>query len=147
MHYFVDKDRFHQRAKYGTVPILYSRELEPERFQGQDFIPHEATPIYDCTILYAQTKLTVWMRTGCTHVQTIFGKINVIMTLTFLSFFLLTITPICCNYANIYSTDHFITELTLFPMLESAKDTSLHRPDDVAMSHNKQLIDTVRGRV
>ena len=37
--YFVDKDRFHQCAKYGTVPILHSRELEPERFQDQDFIP------------------------------------------------------------------------------------------------------------
>ena len=37
--YFVDKDRFYQCAKYGTVPILHSRELEPEIFQDQDFIP------------------------------------------------------------------------------------------------------------
>ena len=55
------------------------------------------------------------------------------MTLTFLfvyCFLLLTITPrFCCNYAN-FSTGHFIAESTLYQMLESGKDTSLHRPDD-----------------
>ena len=31
------RDRFHQCAKYGTIPILHSRELVPERYQDQDF--------------------------------------------------------------------------------------------------------------
>ena len=54
-----------------------------------------------------------------------------------IAFFLLTITPrFCCNY----NTGHFIAELTLYQMLESIKDTSLHRTDDRG---NKQLIDTV----
>ena len=40
------------------------------------------------------------------------------------------------NYSKIllqlcqYSTGHFIAELTLYQMLESGKDTLLHRPDD-----------------
>ena len=42
------------------------------------------------------------------HVQTIVGK---------------SVMPII-------STGHFIAELTLYQMLESGKDTSLHRPDD-----------------
>ena len=29
-----------------------------------------------------------------------------------------------------FSTGHFIAESTLYQMLESGKDTSLHRPDD-----------------
>ena len=73
------------------------------------------------------------------HVQTIFGKINVIMTLRggscdanffclCIAFFLLAITPrLCCNYANyIARTGHFIANLTLYQMLESAKNTSLN---------------------
>ena len=77
------------------------------------------------------------------HVQTIFGKINGGVACD-ANFFvcvllsLLTITPrFCC-------TGHFIAELTLYQMLESVKDTSL---TTVAMSHNKQLIDTVREGV
>ena len=66
------------------------------------------------------------------HVQTIFGKISVIMTFFCLciAFFLLTITPRFPAIMPIYSTGHFIAELTLYQMLESGKDTSLHRPDD-----------------
>ena len=41
---------------------------------------------------------------------------------------------------------HFIAELTLYQMLESGKDTSLHRTDD-RVSHNEQLIDTVSVKV
>ena len=65
------------------------------------------------------------------------------MTLTFLfvyCFLLLTITPrFCCNYAN-FSTGHFIVESTLYQMLESGKDTSLHRPDDRGNVSYKQLV-------
>ena len=54
------------------------------------------------------------------------------MTLTFLFvYFVNYYSKICCNYANYnYSTGHFIAELTLYQMLESGKDNSLHRPDD-----------------
>ena len=65
------------------------------------------------------------------HVQTIFGKINVIVTPTFLFVY-------CFLFVNYYSKillqlcsmRHFVAELTLYQMLESGKDTSLHRPDD-----------------
>ena len=33
-------------------------------------------------------------------------------------------------FKQLYSTGHFIAELTLYQMLESGNDTSLHRPDD-----------------
>ena len=42
----------------------------------------------------------------------------------------------CCNSANYIVRIHFIAELTLYRTLESGKDTSLRRPEDVAMSHN-----------
>ena len=60
------------------------------------------------------------------------------MTLLFcvcIAFFLLAITPrFCCNFA-IYSTGHFIADMTLYQTIESGKDISLYRPDDRGMSH------------
>ena len=62
--------------------------------------------------------------------------------------FFVCVFVLCCflfvNYYSKYSTGHFIAELTLYQMLESGKDTWLHRPDD---RHNKQFIDTVRTGV
>ena len=69
------------------------------------------------------------------------------MTLTFLFvhcfLFVNNNSKILLQLCQLYSTGHFIAELTLYQMLESGKDTSLRRPDDRGMSHNKQLIDTV----
>ena len=47
------------------------------------------------------------------------------MTLTFLFVY-------CFLFVNYYSKIllQFIAELTLYQMVESGKDTSLHRPDD-----------------
>ena len=44
---------------------------------------------------------------------------------------------------QLYSMGHFIAELTLYQMLESGKDTSLHRPDDrgnVAIKGSTELV-------
>ena len=77
------------------------------------------------------------------HVQTFFGKINVIMTfkkggqsvtLTFLFvycfLFVNCYSKILLQFCQLYSTGHFIADMTLYQMLESGKNTSLHRPDD-----------------
>ena len=62
------------------------------------------------------------------------------MTLTFLFvycfLFVNYYSKILLQLCQLYSTDHFMAELTLYRMLESAKDTSLHRPDDRG-NHNK----------
>ena len=59
-----------------------------------------------------------------------------------IAFFLLTITPIfCCNYANYIARVQLLRVDPLPDVLESGKYTSLHRPDDLGISHNKQLID------
>ena len=49
-----------------------------------------------------------------------------------LCFFLLTTSysKILLQLCQLYSTGHFIAELTLYQTLESGKDTSLHRPGD-----------------
>ena len=56
------------------------------------------------------------------------------MTLTFLFvycfLFVNYYSKILLQLCRLYSTGHFIAELTLYQMLESGKDTSLHRPDD-----------------
>ena len=39
-------------------------------------------------------------------------------------------SKILLQLCQLYSTGHFIAELTLYQMLESGKDTSLHRTDD-----------------
>ena len=69
------------------------------------------------------------------------------MTLTFLFvycfLFVNYYSKIMLQLCQLYSTGHFIAKLTLYQMLESGKYTSLHRPDDRGISHNKQLIDTV----
>ena len=39
-------------------------------------------------------------------------------------------SKILLRLCQLYSTGHFIVELTLYQMLESGKDTSLHGPDD-----------------
>ena len=44
--YFVDKVRFHQCAKYGTVPILHCRELEPNWLGTLS-----SKPLSACTII------------------------------------------------------------------------------------------------
>ena len=74
------------------------------------------------------------------HVQTIFGKISVIMTLRGVAcdanFFVCVLLSFVNYYSKIllqlcnFSTGHFIAELTHYQMLESGKDTSLHRLDD-----------------
>ena len=72
------------------------------------------------------------------------------MTLTFLFvycfLFLNNYSKILLQLCRLHSTGHFIAELPLYQTLESGKDTSLRRPDD-RVSHNKQLIDTVREGV
>ena len=54
------------------------------------------------------------------------------MTLTFLFVYCIVnyYFKILLQLCQLYSTGHFIAELTLYQMLESGKDTSLHRPDD-----------------
>ena len=56
------------------------------------------------------------------------------MTLTFLLvycfLFVNYYSKILLLVCQLYSTGHFIVELTLYQMLESGKDTLLHRPDD-----------------
>ena len=56
------------------------------------------------------------------------------MTLTFLFVYCFLFvnynSKILLQLCQLYSTGHFIAELTLYQMLESGKDTSLHRPDD-----------------
>ena len=47
------------------------------------------------------------------------------MTLTFL-----IVQDFAAMMPILYSMGHFIVELTLYQMLESGKDTLLHRPDD-----------------
>ena len=55
------------------------------------------------------------------------------MTLTFLfvycflfvNYFFKILLQLC----QLYSTGHFIAELTLYQMIKSGKDSSLHRPD------------------
>ena len=39
-------------------------------------------------------------------------------------------SKILLQLCQLYSTGHFIAELTLYQMLESGKDTSLHGSDD-----------------
>ena len=80
------------------------------------------------------------------HVQTIFGKINVIMTLRGggggvacdANFFVcvllyLFLQDFAAIMPIIYSTGHFIAELTLYQMLKSGKDSSLHLPDGTVL--------------
>ena len=65
------------------------------------------------------------------HVQTIFEKINVIRGVACeANFFLCALLSYCYYYSKIllqlcqlYSTGHFIAEMTLYQMLESGKDT------------------------
>ena len=56
------------------------------------------------------------------------------MTLTFLFvycfFFVNYYSKILLQLCQLYSTGHVIAELVLYQVLESGKDTSLHRPDD-----------------
>ena len=53
------------------------------------------------------------------------------MTLTFLFvYFVNYYSKILLQLCQIYSTGHFIAELTLYQTLESGKDTSFHGPDD-----------------
>ena len=55
---------------------------------------------------------------------------------------------ILLQLCQLYSMGHFCAELTLYQMLESGKDTSLRRPDDLGnVSYNTQLIDTVQEGV
>ena len=69
------------------------------------------------------------------------------MTLTFfVCVFFLFVNYYSQQLCQLYSTGNFIAELTLYQMLESGKDTLLNQTI-VAMSHNKQLIDTVRKGV
>ena len=57
------------------------------------------------------------------------------MTLTFLFvycfLFVNNYSKIVLQLCQLYSTGHFIAELTLYQMLESGKDTSLLPPDDI----------------
>ena len=56
------------------------------------------------------------------------------MTLTFLFvycfLFVNYYSKILLQLCQLYSTGHFIAELTLYQMLESGKDTSFQGPDD-----------------
>ena len=56
------------------------------------------------------------------------------MTLTFLFvycfLFVNYYSTVSLQLCQLYSTGRFIAELTLYQMLESGKDTALHRPDD-----------------
>ena len=56
------------------------------------------------------------------------------MTITYLFvycfLFVNNYSKILLQLCQLYSTGHFIAELTLYQMLESGKDTSFCRPDD-----------------
>ena len=39
-------------------------------------------------------------------------------------------SKILLQFFQLYSTGHFIVDMTLYQMLESGKGISLHRPDD-----------------
>ena len=56
-------------------------------------------------------------------------------------------SKILLQLCQLYSKGQYIVELTLYQTLESGKDTLLTYQTTVAMSHNKQLIDTVREGV
>ena len=56
--------------------------------------------------------------------------------------FVINYSKILLQLCQLYSTGHFIAELTLYQMLVSGKDTITDQTT-VAMSHNKELIDTV----
>ena len=82
--------------------------------------------------------------------MTLRGGQPVTLTFLFVYCFLFVIFvnyKILLQLCQLYSTGHFIAALTLYQMLEFGKYTSLHRPADRGISHNKQLIDTVREGV
>ena len=56
-------------------------------------------------------------------------------------FFVNYYSKILLQLSQLYSTGHFIAELTLYQVLESGKYTSLHRPDDRGISHNMTLFE------
>ena len=55
------------------------------------------------------------------------------LTFLFVYYFLFVnyYSKILLQLCQLYSTGHFIAELTLYQMLESGKDTLLYRPDDL----------------
>ena len=61
-----------------------------------------------------------------------------------IALFLLTILQDFVAIMPLYSTGHISVELTLYQTVESGKDTSFIDQTTVAMSQNKQLIDTDR---
>ena len=52
-------------------------------------------------------------------------------------------SKILLQLCQLYSTGHFIVELTLYQTLESGNIPRFTDQTTMAMSHNKQLIDTV----
>ena len=55
-------------------------------------------------------------------------------------------SKILLQLCQLYSTGHIIAELTLYQMLELVKIPFFTYQMTVEMSHNKQVIDTIRGR-
>ena len=51
-------------------------------------------------------------------------------------------SKILLQFCQLYSTSHFIADMTLYQMLESGKIPRFTDQTTVAMSHTKKLIDT-----
>ena len=73
------------------------------------------------------------------------------MTLTFLFvycfIFVIYYAKILLQFCQLYSTGHFIADMTLYQTLESGKYTGFTDQMTLAMPHTKQLIDTVQEGV